>query len=244
VSIDAVVQALVDARRQRRQQAAAPYAGELADDREAYAVQDRVSQALGWGPAGQARHWKSGGPSPSARQTHAPLPPPGVHDSPARLQAGDFHQLGIEAEIAFRVGVDTPPQGVAGAIDAMCVAIELVDTRWVEGPDAPPMLKLADLQAHGALVLGAWQRLRDVDWRDQPCRVHIGAQASEFRGSHSFGDPRDVLPRWAEHVASEAGIVRAGTIVTTGTWCGLLTARAGDEVTVDFPGIGRALLQL
>ena len=31
-------------------------------------------------------------------------------------------------------------------IDAMCVSIELVDSRWTDGRDAPALAKLADLQ--------------------------------------------------------------------------------------------------
>jgi 2-keto-4-pentenoate hydratase len=36
----------------------------------------------------------------------------------------------------------------------------------------------------------------------------------------------------------------AGTVVTTGTWVGILTAGEGDLVSVEFPGIGRASVQL
>jgi hypothetical protein len=34
------------------------------------------------------------------------------------------------------------------------------------------------------------------------------------------------------------------TVVTTGTWCGLLEAQAGDAVHVEFDGIGDARVQL
>jgi 2-keto-4-pentenoate hydratase len=39
-------------------------------------------------------------------------------------------------------------------------------------------------------------------------------------------------------------LLPAGTVVTTGTWCGLLPARAGDEVEVQFDGIGAASVRL
>ena len=39
-------------------------------------------------------------------------------------------------------------------------------------------------------------------------------------------------------------MVPAGTVVTTGTWVGLLPARPGDTVSVEFTGIGRAELHL
>ena len=72
----------------------------------------------------------------------------------------------------------------------MCVSIEVVDSRWAEGVDAPALAKLADLQSHGALVLGAWTPFAARDWRAQRCRVRIGAQPPvERSGSHALGDP-------------------------------------------------------
>jgi 2-keto-4-pentenoate hydratase len=44
--------------------------------------------------------------------------------------------------------------------------------------------------------------------------------------------------------ASPCYVLPAGTVVTTGTWCGLLPARAGDEVEVQFDGIGAASVRL
>ena len=34
------------------------------------------------------------------------------------------------------------------------------------------------------------------------------------------------------------------TVVTTGTWCGLPMAAAGDRVVAEFPGVGQAVAQL
>ena len=36
----------------------------------------------------------------------------------------------------------------------------------------------------------------------------------------------------------------AGTVVTTGTWVGMLPAQPGDAVSIEFTGIGRAELHL
>jgi 2-keto-4-pentenoate hydratase len=38
--------------------------------------------------------------------------------------------------------------------------------------------------------------------------------------------------------------VPRGTVVTTGTWCGLLEAHQGDRVRAVFDGIGEAEVQL
>ncbi|HSC01535.1 MAG TPA: fumarylacetoacetate hydrolase family protein, partial [Burkholderiaceae bacterium] len=83
------------------------------------------------------------------------------------------------------------------------------------------------------------------DWAAQRCRVTIGTQPIiEHRGSHALRDPAFVLPAWLRHATRHSRTVAAGTVVTTGTWCGLPLAAAGDRVHVEFPGIGFAEVQL
>lgn len=251
--IDAVVNALVRARRDHVPADAAPLAAALTDAADAYAVQQRVAAELGWFDGAAPRHWKSGGPSREAVLTHAPLPPSGVWTSPARSGAWPFHQRGIEAEVALRLARDVDAAlaatldaaSASALVDAMAVSIELVDSRWREALEAPALCKLADLQSHGALVLGDWIPFEARDWHTQTCRVRIGAQAPvERRGTHTLGDPAFLLPGWLRHATREGATLAAGTVVTTGSWVGILHAAEGDLVTAEFPGIGRASVQL
>jgi 2-keto-4-pentenoate hydratase len=252
-NIDALAGALIHARRTGNVAHAAPLADALAAAADAYAVQQHVGRELGWFDGAAPQHWKSGGPSRAAVLTHARLPPAGVWTSPAHSGAWPFHLRGIEAEVALRLAHDvdatfaeTLDAGSACAlIDAMTVSIELVDSRWAEALDAPALFKLADLQSHGALVLGPWVPFAARDWSAQTCRVQIGAQPPvERRGTHSLGDPAFLLPAWLRHATQDGGSLPAGSVVTTGTWVGILHAAAGDLVTAEFPGIGRASVQL
>ncbi|MDP1998738.1 MAG: fumarylacetoacetate hydrolase family protein [Rhodoferax sp.] len=249
--IDETVHSLIDARRTNRLASVA--SSHLADAQAAYAAQDAVASAFGWFDGLPGRHWKSGGPSREAALTHAPLPPAGVWTSPA--QAGDwpFHLRGIEAEIALRLGREVSPElamsldlaEAAELIDSMCVSIEIVDSRWEDGLNAPAFAKLADQQLHGALVLGAWVPFVSRDWAAQVARVQVGAQAPvERQGTHSLADPAFLLPAWLRHATRQGHSLPAGTVVTTGTWVGVLHATAGDLVTAEFPGIGSASVQL
>jgi 2-keto-4-pentenoate hydratase len=248
-SIEVAVRALVNARRSG--QPAADVS--LPDAAAAYAVQDGVAQTLGWSGDAVPKYWKSGGPSPTALQTHAPLPTAGVWTSPADARTWPFRLRGIEAEIALRLGRDvdealaaTLDAEAAGAlVDAMCVSIEIVDSRWAAGLESPALAKLADLQSHGALVLGAWVPYTARDWAAQRCLVRIADAARvEHRGTHSLGDPTHVLPQWLRHATRGGRRLAAGSVVTTGTWCGLPLAGAGDHVHVEFPGIGSAEVRL
>ncbi len=229
----------------------------LPDADAAYAVQVQVAAALGWfadAPGGVAGHWKSGGPARGAALTHAPLPPAGVHPSGALLAELPFQFRGIEAEIALRLGEDVDAARAAAAdgapiaVDAMCVAIEVVDSRWAEGPAAPALARLADLQSHGALVLGGWlpfpARAEARDWAAQRLQVDIDGTVHAFQGTHTLGDPAWGLAAFVRHATRHGARLPAGTVVTTGTWCGLLMAQRGDAVRVLFDGLGEARLQL
>jgi 2-keto-4-pentenoate hydratase len=247
--IATAVAALVSARRSGETARAVT----LPDAAAAYAVQDGVAASFGWFEGVAPRYWKSGAPSATALQTHAPLPPEGIWPSPADARAWPFHHRGIEAEIALRLGRDVDAElaarldihGACALVDAMCVAIEIVDSRWAEALQAPPLAKLADLQSHGALVLGDWLPFRRRDWSAQLCRVSIGSAAdTEHRGTHSLGDPAAVLPAWLRYATRGGRRLAAGTVVTTGTWCGLPMAAAGDRVHISFPDIGHAEVQL
>lgn len=252
--IEQVALALLVARRERDPRDASTFADALGGVADAYAVQDIVARGLGAQQLGFPRYWKSGGSGLGDAVPHAPLPREGVWASPADARSWPLNFFLVEAEIALRLGSEVTPSQ-AGAIDegqarelvdAMTVAIELVDSRWRQGPCAPALLKLADLQSHGALVLGEWVPF-DVQraWAAQTFSVHIGERpVFARRGGHSLDDPVRVLPAWLRHATREGLSVPAGTAVTTGSWCGMLPAARGERVVAHFEGIGEAAVQL
>jgi 2-keto-4-pentenoate hydratase len=252
-AVDKVAAALLHAYREQRPVDAAPLEGLLQSPEEAYAVQARVAREGGWFDAAVPGFWKSGGPTRSAVLTHAPLPPRHVRPSPADARDIHFNVRLIEAEVALRLGREvTPAQAAAltpGAasslVEAMTVSIEVVDSRWLRMREAGALLKLADLQSHGALALGEWQPFAPRDWAQQACTVTIGsADPRSFRGTHSLADPAWLLPTWLQHVTRAGATVPRGTVVTTGTWCGMLEAKRGDLVRAVFDGVGEASVQL
>jgi 2-keto-4-pentenoate hydratase len=247
--LQSVVEALVRSRARQHPVDAARFAHAVGSPALAYDVQQGVADRLAWFGHEAPRYWKSGGPSREAVLTHAPLPPDGIWPSPA-TSSWPFAMRGIEAEIALRLAVDVDAQcastinrdSACQLIDAMTVSIEIVDSRWLQGLAAPALLKLADLQSHGALVLGQWVAFDGArNWSDQVCRVQIsGAPVHEFCGTHSMDDPAFVLPTWLRHATRGGRVLPAGSVVSTGTWCGILHAQPGDSVLASFDGIGEA----
>lgn len=248
--IEAVAAALRRARETGEPADAAPLADALASAGEAYEAQQRVAEALGWFAGGAPRHWKSGGPGRDQPLTHAPLPPAGVWASPGDARHWPMQHRLVESEIALRLGRDVDAAlaatldeaSAAALVDAMAVSIEIVDSRWQQGLQAPALLRLADLASHAALVLGAWQPFEPArDWAGQACRLVMGTQPPiQRRGTHSCGSPAFVLADWLRHATARHGTLAAGAVVTTGTWAGAPAAAPGDEVRLEFPGLGHA----
>lgn len=251
--VDLIADALLHARREQRPADPAPFEGLLKTAEDAYAVQEQVARAAGWFDQPVPQHWKSGAASRTATLTHAPLPPQQVWASPADARATHFNVRFIEAEVALRLGRDVTPADAqafnpAAAhqwLDGMTVSIEVVDSRWQRFREASALLKTADQQLHGALVLGDWKPFVGRDWARQSCTVQVGSAAPQsFRGSYALEDPLWLLPGWLRHLTRHGATVRRGTVVTTGTWCGMVQAQAGDRVRAVFEGIGEAEIQL
>lgn len=255
--IDAIAQTLLAARRTHHPADASAFDGQLENVAQAMAVQGLILATLAPEQGPVSRHWKSGGPSKTEDILNTPLLDSGIFKSPAQLGSHPFTLRLIEIEIAFKTKYPltaeqaaslTQEQGHA-LIDAFAVTIEVVDSRWTQGNDTPALLKLADMQSHGTLIIGQWlpygeqEALRD--WSKQRCTVKIGNQAAlEFVGTHAMQDPRWVIPAWVRHATADGQTLPAGSIVTTGSWSGVPVAHAGDLVVGQFDGIGTVSVQL
>jgi 2-keto-4-pentenoate hydratase len=176
-----------------------------------------------------------------------------MHASPARLGAADYHRPGIEIEVAFRLAKTLtagdfpldPSLDAAQLFDAMTVSIELVDFRWQGRDAAPPMLRLADLQSHAALVLGDWVPIKAIDWTHQLASLEInGKEAGPDEGTHPCVDLLWAATQWARHAVARHGELAAGSVVTTGSWCGMVWLDGPSHVVARFDGIGQTTLTL
>lgn len=251
-SRDGVVQALVTAWTTGMQQPAEPWREALPTDDDSYAVHEATAIAMDWFHGTAPTFWKSGGGSRQSVLTHAPLPLRGLRsgstgNAGAELSDLRFHAPKVEAEIALRLGRAVTPdmaaaltQGdSASLVDAMTVTIEVCDSRWIDGFNAPARLQLADLGNHAALIVGKWVPYTPCDWMTQDCKVQIGQRQVLLKtGTHGLGDPLWLLPAWLRHVTRKGQTVPAGTAVTTGSWIGGVDNREQAPVRVEFPGIG------
>ena len=231
--------ALVAARRGARAVPECPSAWRPADLAEAYRLQAAVIGELGGGAG-----WKVAAVTPEQRRTLGVPQPIGsaiplarMHDAsrgPATLRFADFIAPKIECEIAFQLRRDLPPRPnepytrseVAAAIEAMRLAIEIVDSRWPAGSGA--LAEIADGFNNGALVSGPrfedWQGIdfSEVDIvlsaaaPDPPAReLALGSARAILEG-----DPFATVVMLANAQPEGGPGLCAGDIVTTGSCTG------------------------
>jgi len=206
-----------------------------------YRIQDALYGRLA--PGARPRAWKVGGPSADAEPNIAPIIPGRLFGSGDAVDARDFHVIGVEAEVAFRFRRDVRDEReLADAVGEALVAIELCDSRLADWQSAAPLWKLADNQMNWGLVLGTGaERWQEIDFREQRAELWIGGERRvAVAGVHPYGTPVALMPWTVAHLAGRNGGLRAGDVVTTGSWGGMHFAAPGDELIARFPGIGEA----
>ncbi|WP_411879344.1 2-keto-4-pentenoate hydratase [Polaromonas sp. YR568] len=219
-----------------------------ADRAGAYAIQDATLAATG-----PIAGWKVGAKNLHTEPHCAPLPASGIHASGVTLTGPAWRWRCVEVEVAFRLGRDLDPQGkllapaeLADAFDAVLPVIEVVESRLLEGQTADPLAQLADLQCHGALVLGSPSTLApaQVDLRTLEASLRFGAvSAAHTLGGNPAQDVWRLLSWLALHCARRGQPLRAGQIVTAGSCTGLLTAPVDEIVRGEITGVGAVELR-
>lgn len=217
------------------------------DADEAYTVQDAVARQLG--PVGG---WKVGAKSPGATPNAAPLLTSLMKAGPTGWPSSAFNIYCVEPEIAFRIGRDIAPRAepltedeVYASVASIHAAIEIVDTRLMDWENADPLWKLADNQSNGGFVYDpvgcAWD---GETLADAQVRLTVnGVLNADQRGGNPAGDPRWLLVWLVDHCVRNRGGIEAGSLVTTGSYTGMVFVEPTASVTAEFPGIGSATLR-
>ncbi len=160
-----------------------------------------------------------------------------------------FHHIGVECEIAARLGSDMPgaigpytKQSAADAVSALMGAIELVDDRYENYSALTAPVLIADDFFNAGVVLGPEQS----DWRDLDLAKILGTlfidgeAHSTGLGADILGHPMEALAWLANHRASLGQPLRAGSFVMLGSVVKTVFLDRPAEVSVELEGLGRA----
>lgn len=221
-------------------------AGEGLTREGAFEVQERL--AASFGPVGG---FKVACP-PDAPIVIAPIYSSDIHDSPATLSIPAKEAVGVEMEYAFRL-LEPLPDPMASdfasrlrAAVELLPALELVRARIADPVAADPLLKMADNQINGAVVLGGPLR----DWRAQDVtraagRLQAGSEvlldgAARVPG----GDAFETLCKFALAIGAHCGGWQPGQVVITGSLNGLPWLSPGLNIAGQIDGLGTLEMRL
>jgi 2-keto-4-pentenoate hydratase len=227
---------------------------------EAYAVQDevhRLFEAAGSGPLGghkialtsRAVQDLCGVDQPLGGGVFAST----IRRSPATVSLAGFVRLGLEFELAVRLGRDLPASGapytrasVAPAVARCMAAFELIEDRGADYGDLDAFSLLTDKCWCGGVVLGPeiadWQHL---DLASVPVELAWNGEVIE-RGATGavMGHPFEALVWLANLLASRGRGMAAGEIVITGSALRTRFPQAGDAITYRIEGLGEVAVQI
>jgi len=175
-----------------------------------------------------------------------------VHHRRTELAARNYCRLGIETEIALRLGEDLPLGGpgaswrdrVAGAVESCMAAIELLEDLRHDYKRLSAAAMVAGNVWNAGIVVGApvsdWRRL---DLAQLTSRLSInGREIGTGKGGDVMGNPLNALA-WLAEARAEAGApLKRGEIVMTGSMVPIQFPSAGDSAIVEVDGLGRAEL--
>ncbi|MFM0740758.1 2-keto-4-pentenoate hydratase [Paraburkholderia xenovorans] len=197
-----------------------------ADGVAAYAIQHEILRVNG----AQIGGWKIGAKSDSGPIQGAPLPDTDLHADGARLPRDVFTPLGLELEIAFRFARRFEPSStpyseadVHAGIGSIGATIEIVASRYAGWPNVDKLAQLADLQNHGALIVGEFTPYRD-DFAFVAPSLRFsfdGHDVVKATPANPAGDPRRLLAWLVNHATSRGIAVTPEMVVTTGSYTGM-----------------------
>jgi 2-keto-4-pentenoate hydratase len=219
-----------------------------ADEAAAWAIAREVLRRRGGTIGGYKCATPANGPASAAL-----LDARGIKAAPVTWPVPKGGKIGIETEIAFRLGRDLPQRGtpytqeeVSEAIAACFPAVELVASRYADLKAVTLVENMADNIAHAGLICGAevpgW---RSLDLGNMLVRQSCGGQVQvEKRGGNPAGDSLLSLTRLANHLHAFGLKLEAGQVVTTGSWTGLIFVEGGQRVVGGFDGMGEVVIDL
>ncbi|HEX9536319.1 MAG TPA: fumarylacetoacetate hydrolase family protein [Stellaceae bacterium] len=173
-----------------------------------------------------------------------------VHHRQAKLAASDYCRLGVETEIAFRLGDDLPQRGnpgeIAAAVESCMAAIELIEDLHYDYKRLDAAAMVAGNVWNAGVVLGTPM----TDWRTRDlarsaARLSInGQEIGSGNSGDVMGHPLNALAWLTDKLAAAGTPLRRGMIVMTGSMVPIQYPVAGDRVVIEVAGLGSAELVL
>jgi 2-keto-4-pentenoate hydratase len=226
---------------------------------DAYRIQDALHRVMAEAGRGEIAGWKIALTSKAMQQmTGVDQPAAGaifskvIHASPARVDVAAYHHLGIEFEVAVRVGEDLTAAGglwtresVAGKVAACIPAFELVEDGDADYKTLDAFTLIAQNTWNGGVVLGQpvteWRGL-DLERAVTKCWVN-DQPAGQGKTGDAMGHPLEAVAWLANLLNGRGRALQRGMIVMTGSSITTKFPAPGDRVRFVIEGLGEVALE-
>lgn len=226
---------------------------------DAYRIQDALhglmkaqgrGEIVGWKIAltSKAMQEMTGVDQPAAGALFATV----VHQSPAIVDIGNYHHLGIEFEVAVRVRDDLPAGGppwtresVAPHVASCMPAFELVEDGNADYKSLDAFTLIAQNTWNGGVVLGTpMTTWKNVNLETAVTRAWVNdAPAGEGKTGDAMGHPLEALA-WVANLLNRRGRrLEHDMIVMTGSSITTKFPVPGDRVRFAIEGLGEVTLE-
>jgi 2-oxo-3-hexenedioate decarboxylase/2-keto-4-pentenoate hydratase len=224
------------------------------DEAEAYWVQSAVHRLIARSRYGAIAGYRVTGTSPVAqRYLGVKKPYSGgvfsgtMHRSGAKLRYQDFQRMGMDCDIAVRLGKDLSAAQapfdaatVADSVDCYMPAVTIVDDRYVDWRRTDTATLIADDFFAAAAVLGAPVRAEDLGdpgGLSGTATVN-GIEIGAAYGGDLMGHPMNVLAWLANAMIGRGEQLRAGETIFLGGLTQTRWLNVKDEVVFDMGRLG------
>ena len=259
-TIDATARACFEMHRLRARYRPLDAALRAAPLDDAYRVQDALHRLMAEAGRGEVAGWKIALTSKAMQQmTGVDQPAAGaifstaVLASPARVDLAAYHHLGVEFEVAVRLGDDLPSSGgpwtrawVADRVAACLPAFELVEDGGADYKTLDAFTLVAQNTWNGGVVLGApvttW---RGVDLERAVTRAWLNDEAAgQGKTGDALGHPFEAVAWLANLLNGRGGMLGRDMIVMTGSSITTKFPSPGDRVRFAIDDLGDATLEV
>ena len=224
---------------------------------DAYRIQDALHGLMARAGRGTIAGWKIALTSKAMQQmTGVDQPAAGaifssvVHPSPARVDVRAYHHLGVEFEVAVRLG-DALPAGrpwtrasVADRVAACLPAFELVEDGNADYKQLDAFTLIAQNTWNGGVVLGTGSDWRALDLENAVTRCWINDRLEgQGKTGDAMGHPFEAVA-WLANLLNRRGrALERDMIVMTGSSITTKFPVPGDRVRFVIDGLGEATLE-
>ena len=214
-----------------------------ADTEDGLAIQARMTALVGQPVGG----YKCALPSGARPVLMAPIFAPTIAHASTCPVAAVGATVRIEPEIAFVMARDLPSRAASyseseinDAIQEARLALEILGSRFSNPDSATFPELLADGLANQGLLVGP---VVSDEWNRELESLQIIIDSASGLVANHDGKHPDVHPvrplYWlANYLADRGTPLRAGMIVTTGSYCGAVDVPLDTPLTVDYGGLG------